>query len=208
MGLKIIGVDVFLERRKTRFHVGVITRAAGNFTFTYNERYFQAKNIIPLGPELPLTQRTFSSKTLFPSLVDRIPSKQNPAYPEYCAAVGIDPQEKDPLVLLATIGRRGPSSFVFHPLFERATTAKDVIAFRKRLGLTTREFASVFEFAQSSLNALEKNRSTGSEIQKRLQIIMKFPEVALDFLTLNGGYLAHGKWVKALRTLKTPHHPK
>ena len=62
--------------------------------FTYDDRYFTMKNIIPLGPEFPLTQKQFVSDQLFPSLEDRIPSQQNPAYPEYCQLVGIDPKEK------------------------------------------------------------------------------------------------------------------
>ena len=200
--LKIIGIEVFLERRKTRLRVGILKNENGRLVFSYDENYFKAKNIIPLGPEFPLTQREFSSEKLFPSLEDRIPSLQNPAYPEYCLAMGIDPNEKDPIILLATIGRRGPSSFVFYPVFERQVTAEDLIKFRKSLGLTTREFSAIFEFSQSSLNALETNRISGSEILKRLEIILNFPNVALDFLLINGGHVAYEKWVRATNKLK------
>lgn len=72
--LKIIGVDIFLEKRKTRLHVGVLKRVNGIMMFTYDDHYFTAKNIIPLGPEFPLTQKQFVSNKLFPSLEDRIPS--------------------------------------------------------------------------------------------------------------------------------------
>jgi hypothetical protein len=68
--------------------------------------------------------------------------------------------------------------------------------------LTTREFAAVFELSQSSLNALEKNRILGIEILKRLEIILHFPNVALDFLLINGGHLLYEKWIKATNTLK------
>jgi HipA-like protein len=200
--LKIIGVDVFLEKRRTRLHVGVLNRIDGRLVFTYDEHYFKAKNIIPLGPEFPLTRKEFISERLFPSLEDRIPSLQNPAYPEYCLAMGIDPKERDPLILLCTIGRKGPSSFIFYPIFERRITNEDVIKFRKSLGLTTREFAAVFEFSQTSLNALERNRILGSEILKRLEIILNFPSVALDFLQINGGHLIYEKWIKATNKLK------
>lgn len=200
--LKIIGVDIFLEKRKTRIHAGSLIRRNEKFVFKYNERYFNAKNVISLGPEFPLTQKEFASKSLFPSFVDRIPSVQNPAYPEYCLAMGVDPKEQDPIILLATIGRKGPSSFIFYPLFDRKITAKDVIKFRKSLQLTTREFSAIFEFSQSSLNALERNRILGSEMLKRFEIILNFPNVALDFLFINGGYLISEKWNNAVNKLK------
>ena len=151
--------------------MGVLKRGNGKLVFTYDKNYFKAKDVISLGPEFPLTQKEFFSEKLFPSLEDRIPSLQNPAYPEYCLAMGIDPKERDPLILLSTIGRKGPSSFIFYPIFERKVTNEDVVKFRESLGLTTREFSAIFEFSQSSLNALERNRILGSEILKRLEII-------------------------------------
>lgn len=200
--LKIIGVNVFLEKRKTRLRVGVVNRVKGKLVFTYDKHYFKAKNVIPLGPEFPLTKKQFSSEKLFASLEDRIPSTQNPAYPEYCLVMGIDPKERDPLILLSTIARKGPSSFIFYPIFERKLTAEDVISFRESLGLTTREFALVFELSQSSLNALERGRIVGNEIMKRLEIILNFPSVALDFLMINGGHLQYEKWIEATKFLK------
>lgn len=199
--LKIIGVDVFLEKRKTRLHVGVLKRTNEKMVFTYDDRYFTMKNIIPLGPEFPLTQKQFESDHLFPSLEDRIPSQQNPAYPEYCQLVGIDPKEANPLILLSTIGKKGPSSFIFSPLFERNIGPEDLVKFRESLGLTTREFAKVFEFSQPSLNALERGRTSGKDILKRLEILINFPNVALDFLILNSGCLVHDKWIAATEQL-------
>jgi hypothetical protein len=157
--------------------------------------------VIPLGPEFPLTQRTFESKTLFPSFDDRIPSRHNPAYEDYCFATGIDPAEKDPFVLLSAIGRRGPSSFVFYPLFDRSISIAEVIAFRKSLNFSTREFAYVFEISQSALNAFERTRSSGKDLLKRLELILKFPAVALYLVTVNGGILSPGKLAHATKTL-------
>ena len=73
-----------------------------------------------------------------------------------------------------------------------------MINFIKLLGLTTREFAIIFEFSQASLNTLEKNRTSGKDILKRLEILLNFPAVALDFLLLNGGYLIYDKWAYAV----------
>ena len=198
---KIIGVDVFLEKRKTRLHVGSLKKSNGKLVFTYSDSYFNAKNIIPLGPEFPLTQKQFTSTFLFPSLVDRIPSEQNPAYPEYCRLMGVDPIERDPLILLSTIGKKGPSSFVFSPIFERKIIAEDLIRFRESLGFTTREFAKIFEFSQPSLNALERGRTSGKDILKRLEILLYYPAVALDLLLLNSGYLNYDKWMFAMKTI-------
>lgn len=200
--LKVIGVDIFLEKRKTRLHVGVLEKIHNKLVFTYDEGYFKAKNIIPLGPEFPLTQKQFRSEQLFPSLEDRIPSQQNPAYSEYCQLMGVDPKERDPFILLSTIGKKGPSSFVFSPIFERKILVEDLRKFRKFLGLTTREFATVFEFSQTSLNAFEKGRTSGKDILKRLEILLNFPAVSLDLLFVNSGYLVYEKWNNAVEKLK------
>ena len=116
--------------------------------------------------------------------------------------MGIDTSERDPFILLSTVGSKGPSSFIFHPIFKRDITPKEIVEFRHTLGLTTREFAAVFEFSQNSLNALERGRRAGIEIIKRLEILLRFPEVALYFLLINRGHLTHEKWVNASDTLK------
>ena len=200
--LKIIGISVFLEKRKTQTLVGSLYKIDQKLVFTYEDSYLNAQHSIPLGPEFPLTQKQFSSDKLFPSLEDRIPPTKNPAYPEYCLAMGIDPNERDPFILLSTVGSKGPSSFIFHPIFKRDITSKDIVEFRHILGLTTREFAAVFEFSQNSLNALERGRRAGIEITKRLEILLRFPAVALYFLLVNRGYLAHEKWLNASDKLK------
>lgn len=182
--------------------VGSFTKESKSYVFTYDDKYLRARNIIPLGPEFPLTQRQFRSSTLFPSLEDRIPSKQNSAYTEYCHYMGIDPSEENPLILLSTIGKRGPSSFVFEPSFERTFTVEELVEFRERLKLTTREFAQIFEIPQSSLNAIECKRKSGKDLLKKLEIIVRFPAVALFFLFLNGGVLAFDKRQEAVRVLK------
>lgn len=197
MQLKIIGVDIFLERRKTRLYVGQLKKEADDYVFVYDDHYLHSRNIIPLGPEFPLTKKEFRSKKLFPSLEDRIPSKLNPAYSEYCHLLGIDPKETNPLILLSTIGKRGPSSFVFAPFYNRSFTVQDVLDFRNFLGFTTREFAEIFEIPQASFNALERKRSSGKDLLKRLEIIVRFPAVALYFLLVNGGILPSEKHQKA-----------
>lgn len=70
------------------------------------------------------------------------------------------------------------------------------------LGLTTREFANVFEFSQASLNALENGRTSGKDILKRLEIILNFPSVAIEYLIFNRGHLIYDKWISAMNELK------
>lgn len=188
--------------RRTRKFVGTLTKSNEKFVFTYDEAYFKAKNVIPLGPEFPLTYPSFESEHLFPSLTDRIPSKENPAYIEYCETFGIDPKEDDPIILLSTIGSKGPSSFIFYPLFKRGVQGPQIIALRKALNFTTREFANVFEISQASLNALERNRIAGKEIVKRLEIIINFPAIALYYLMINGGFLSYHKRDQAIKIFK------
>lgn len=200
--LIITGISVFLKKRKTQILVGKLYKVEEKLVFTYEDAYLRSRHIIPLGPEFPLTQKTFYSDKLFPSFGDRIPSTQNPAYEEYCLAMGIDPNEQNPFILLSTIGSKGPSSFIFYPLFKRDISSKDIVAFRHKLGLTTREFAAIFEFSQNSLNALERGRQGGIEISKRLEIILYFPNIALYFLLVNKGYLIHEKWISANEQIK------
>lgn len=177
---KILAVLVYLERRKRRKFVGKLTYDEKNkiFIFLYDEKYLASK-LIPLGPELPLRRKPFVSEKLFESFVDRIPSKENPSYIEYCQMFKIDPEERNPMVLLTTIARRGPSSFIFEPQVIKTFNAADLILFRKELHLTTKEFAIGFSISEKTLIAIEKGQRKGKEVMKRLELYIKFPEVAL-----------------------------
>ncbi|KPK32254.1 MAG: hypothetical protein AMS24_04615 [Chlamydiae bacterium SM23_39] len=199
--LSIIGINIFLKKRKTKTHVGCLKKKNKQFVFSYNKNYLKTKNIIPLGPKFPLTKKVFKSKSLFPFFEDRIPSKENPAYPEYCKAMKINPKEENPFILLSTIGKKGPSSFIFEPIYEHSFTIKDISDFRKLLNFSTREFAYIFEIPQASINALEKKRYSGKDLLKRFEIIVKFPQVAIYFIKLNGGILPFDKKKNALKIL-------
>jgi DNA-binding transcriptional regulator YiaG len=180
---EVTTIEVYLERRKSRDYVGRLSRIKGEskpgFEFEYNEAYLLKKNSIPLGPEFPLTKRMFHSKKLFASFEDRIPSRENPAYSEYCESAGVSPNETDPLVLIATIGRRGPSSFVFERVKTNLITGTEIANFRQELSLTIREFAAAFGTSPASIQQLEIGKGSGKELLKRLEIYIKFPAVAL-----------------------------
>ncbi|MCB1082657.1 MAG: HipA N-terminal domain-containing protein [Chlamydiia bacterium] len=108
---------VYLEEEGKRMLVGRLTRSPDHFSFEYAPTYLNTHAVISLGPEMPLRKEAYLSKTLFTPFKERIPPKDNPAYPDYCASVDISVDEDDPFVLLATLGRRGPSSFVFEGVF-------------------------------------------------------------------------------------------
>lgn len=177
---KVPSVLVYLERKKSRKFVGELTYDFRKhmYVFTYDKAYLRA-NHIPLGPELPLDPRKFTAPTLFEPFIDRLPSRENPAYQEYCAAVHIDVNEQDPFVLLTTIGKRGPSSFIFERKKQPLMDARELKVFRQELGLTTREFAIAFAIGTKTLISIEKGRSVGRDVMKRLELYIRFPEVAL-----------------------------
>jgi HipA-like protein len=200
--MKIIAVDVFLEKRKTMVYVGRLTCEKEGYRFVYKKNYLYAKASIPLGNEMPLTQGEYFSKTLFSSLSDRIPLRENPSYPDYCRSVGISETEKDSLVLLATIGRRGPSSFIFEPVYDRGFDGDICKKFRIKLGLTIREFAGVFDVSPVTLTAIERGRGSGKEALKRLEIYYRYPNVALDEIFDRGGVLHESKRRKVIQLLK------
>lgn len=189
----IIAVDVYLEKRRSRVYVGRLLRDDKKYIFTYDDAYLHKDRAIPLGPDLPLTKQRFTQSSLFETFLDRIPSKKNPAYGEYSRMVGIAPDETDFIVLLATLGHRGPSSFIFTPVFEALETYQDVIDFRRELNLSVREFSQLFDVSTKTIMRIEQNSTLGKEAMKRLSIYCRFPEVALDEVKKNRYKLSEEK---------------
>jgi len=198
----LIGVGIYAEFKKSRLFVGVLTREEEGYKFEYDTAYLHEKNAISVGPELPLTRKVFFSETLFNSFVDRIPSKRNPAYNEYCAHVGIDPDESNKLILLSTIGHRGASSFIFEPLFEYLLDRELLINFRKKLNLSVRDFAALFDFSASAISKIENGHSSGKDSLKRVEIYSRFPEVALFEMKRNRVKIHSGTYKKVVSILE------
>lgn len=176
----IVSVLVYIERRKSRKLVGELIYSAKEkaYIFQYDKKYLTSK-LIPLGPDLPLSRKKFVSKTVFESFADRLPSRENPAYKDYCASMGIDTDETDPFILLTAIGKRGPSSFVFEAKMEPTFHAEDVKVFRDELQLTTKEFSLGFAISEKTLISIEGGRVRGRDVMKRLELYVRFPTVAL-----------------------------
>lgn len=196
--MQVMGIDVFLERYATREYVGRLIKKDGNYVFTYTKSYLKQKNIIPLGPEFPLTKTSFTSDILFPSIHDRLPDPDNPAYADYCAAAGIEKNEKENIVLLGTIGKRGPSSFIFELAFAENFNAKACEEFRKQLGLSLDDFAHLFEVSLSVLQKMKAGNTNGKEVLKRIEIFANFPEV-LERQVKNQGKWLHSEKLQKIK---------
>ncbi len=186
---------VFHEARKRRIFVGELSyqKEKDQYEFIYDKKYLASKTAIPVGPELSLFKKkhTTTRNKLFPSFQDRIPSKANPAYEDYCKAQGISPNEKNPIVLLGFIGRRGPSSFVFEPVYKSDFSNLDIMRFRKQLRLTRHDLAAAFDFSLPTIQRIESGKSHDLNTIRRLQIYLEFPEVALWQLQQTGAKI-HG----------------
>lgn len=182
-------LEVYTEIRKSKILVGTLyfDPKSKQFSFDYDRKYLLSKNAIPIGPEMSLKKRHHVSKPgqIFPSFQDRIPSRENPAFEEYCLSQGISVSEKNPIILLTTIGRRGPSTFVFEPIFESVDVAKELKFFRKTLGLSVRDVAAAFDINLPTLSKIETGKSKDKGTSKLLMIYLRFPEVALWQVRMN-----------------------
>lgn len=183
-------LDVYLEGRRRRTFVGSLSynKEKDLHQFAYDPKYIKSKKAIPIGPDLNLFKKNHLSKEgkLFPSFADRIPSRSNPAYEEYCRSQGIAVTEKNPIILLGTIGRRGPSSFVFEPVFENEFSYLDIVRFRRNTGISRHEMAMAFDLSEPTLQRIETNKSNDLNTIKLIQIYLEFPEVSLWQLTKCG----------------------
>lgn len=186
-------LEVYTETRRSKIFVGTLIYDSDSkqFQFDYDRKYLMSKSAIPLGPELSLKKKHYSSKTLYPSLADRIPSRENPAFEEYCISQGISSSEKNPIILLATIGRRGPSTFVFEPAYIELDDSKEFRFFRQSLKLTLREMATAFDLNLATLNKIETGKSKDKATIKLISIYMRFPQVALWQVRINQSRLHH-----------------
>jgi len=186
-------LQIFHEGRKRRVLVGELffDPKKERYILTYDKEYVHLKEAIPLGPGLDLFKLRHESEKnkLFPSLTDRIPEKSNPAYIDYCQSQGISFDETNPIILLGTIGKRGPSSFIFELIYESKFDPNEIIQLREQLSITQHDLALAFDIKKSTLQRIEAGHSHDINTLKRLEILIKFPDVALWQLQQTGGLL-------------------
>jgi len=183
-------LKIFHESRKRRILVGelIYDKENDRYQLIYDKNYTHSKNAIPISPDLDLFKLRHQSEKgkLFPSFIDRIPDKSNPAYNDYCKAQGISPAEKNPIILLGSIGKRGPSSFIFEPVYHSEFDSSDIINLREQLQITQHDLAKALDISQTTLQRIEAGVSSNPNTLKYMQILLKFPEVALWQLKQTG----------------------
>ncbi|MFI4956629.1 MAG: HipA N-terminal domain-containing protein [Gammaproteobacteria bacterium] len=187
-------LEVYAETAKRRYFVGVLSYRPENDTyeFLYDHDYMRLRSAISLGPDIPFQNLPVVSKIgrLFGTMEDRIPSKENPAYVDYCHSQGISPKEKNKIILLATIGRRGPSSFVFEPvLINMDDTRQQLINFRKSLALTRWDFAKAFDFSEITIQKIENGQTRDHNILRLIDLMLNNRDVALAQLEITGKHV-------------------
>jgi len=200
-------LEVFHEGRRRRQLVGTLTYhpKTTRYSFTYDAKYLRQKNAVPLGPELPLTKPSYQSKAkqLFSSLMDRIPSKENPAYIDYCKAAGIDPGEENPVRLLTSVGRRGPSTFIFEPVykFDRDALISALKEFRQRLDISLWELARAFDVPYLTMQRIEASKSKDELTMRLIYCYLTFPDTAIWQLKISGRYVNRDSVIKIAKAL-------
>lgn len=196
-------LKIFHESRKRRVFVGELIYDKGNdkYELIYDKNYAHSKNAIPISPDLDLFKlHHYSEKgKLFPSFMDRIPDSSNPAYKDYCDAQGISLDEKNPIILLGSIGKRGPSSFIFEPVYDNGFEFSDIIKLREQLQITQHDLAEAFNISKTTLQRIEAGVSHDLNTLKYIQILLRFPEVALWQLKQTGSRVHKHVFEKLLK---------
>ena len=196
-------LKIFHESRKRRILVGelIYDKKNDRYELIYDKNYANSKNAIPINPDLDLFKLRHQSEKgkLFPSFIDRIPDISNPAYSDYCEAQGISTTEKNPIILLGSIGRRGPSSFVFEPVSYNKFGSSDIINLRKQLQITQHDLAKALDISQTTLQRIEAGVSSDLTTLKYMQILLKFPDVALWQLNQTGNQVHQDVLTKLIK---------
>lgn len=179
---------IFHEGRKKRVFVGELfyDKTNQHYELCYDPGYTQLSNAIALGPELSLFQQRHHSDKLFASFVDRLPVKNNPAYEDYCRTQGVSIEEDNPIILLQTIGKRGPSSFIFEPIYQHTFNKEHLLAMRAALQISQHDVAEALDINKQTIQRIETGKSHDHNTLKRLELFFEFPDIALWQLKLTG----------------------
>ena len=57
--------------------------------------------------------------------------------------------------MLGTIGKRGPSNFIFEPVYHGEFELSDVIRLREELNITQNDMAKAFDISKTTLQRME-----------------------------------------------------
>ncbi len=185
-------LNVFIEGRRRKTYVGVLeSKPNKKFVFCYDKKYLKSETSIPLGPDIPLNKiRHESEGKLFSTFKDRIPSRRNPAYEDYCKQEGISQEEKNPIVLLGTIGKRGPSSFIFESIvIDNYNVQEELKKFKEDTEISIKDIAIVFDINYVTLHKIMKGQSSDSSTSRLIRIYLNYPRCLSDQLKTTSALL-------------------
>lgn len=184
-------LEIYLETQKRRIYVGKLhyDKTHAHYVFEYDVHYLRSNAALAVGPELPATRLKFVSEKneLFPTFQDRIPDKRNAAYPEYCSAYGISVNERNPIILLGTIGHRGPSSFIYAAVYlPQEDVVENLKAFRNTLSLSQWDIAMLFDLPVLTIQRIEAKKSKDKNSLKLIDLYLSEPQLTIKQLHLTG----------------------
>lgn len=185
-------LDFYLEIEHSREFVGQLKRSPeGHFEFIYDEGYLRGKHALSLGPHMAANRKRYRSYTLFPELRDRIPSRENKAYPEYCQQMGIAPDEQDEMILLRTLGKRGASRIVIEPHYvNHHDTAGLLRELMKETELSQHDLSLVLDIPKFSLSRIVTKKAKEGALVRLAATYLFHQEAFLDLLQHTGSRIS------------------
>jgi DNA-binding XRE family transcriptional regulator len=112
--------------------------------------------------------------------------RTNPAYEDYCFAQNISVNERNPIILLGSIGKKGPSSFIFEPVYDNPFTSVDIVKIREILDISQHDLAKAFGLSEITVKKIESRKSQDATTLKLIQMFFTFPECGLWQLKQTG----------------------
>lgn len=94
--------------------------------------------------------------------------------------------KKNPIILLGSIGKKGPSSFIFESVYEDDFTGIDLIKIRESLDISQHDLAQAFGLSEITLKKIESGKSKDPNTLRLIQIFFTFPESGLWQLRKTG----------------------
>ena len=194
-------LKVYAEVRKQRIYVGLLEylKERKSYRFTYDSAYLDSAAPLALGVDLPCSRKVHESDALFLSFVDRIPSRENPAYRDYCRQRRIPEDETNEIILLGAIGTRGPSCFIFELIWHcNFDVVAEFNALRRETGLSLNTLSKAFNLNYATLHRLITGKSKDPATTRILRYLLTVPECMKQELRLTRAAIHHDAFVRLL----------
>ncbi len=142
--------------------------------------------------------------------MDRIPSRLNAAYPEYCESVGIRVDERNPMILLPSLGRRGPSDFIIERVFvlQDQIIPKALRRILEEVPLSQNDLALALDIPITTLWRILKGSSKDESLLRLIHLYLENTDLWRVLLQFTRGKITQKKYgllnqyLKQIRTEK------